>query len=271
MSWRYSLAGLTMASGTGKRRVFEGEQDLLDFARSYLSEAFPNPERQGCPPDDALRSLARRPTQSHESISDHLTCCSPCFKAYMAHLAEASGRIRRITWIKRSAAALGAAAILALFAYLFITKRWTAPTVAPRTPAPITAPGKPELAQATATYVPVVIDLSNVSPTRGSNQGTTRNVPQRIPSASPLDLTLRLPLGSEERPYLITLRSGRHTVWLESARARRENGDTLLRVHADFRAIPPGSYNLKVSSIGRHLTVAVSIESALRESTEPKR
>src|SRR5437870_2482005 len=113
-----------MASGTEKRRVFEGEQDLLDFARSYLSEAFPNPERQGCPPDDALRSLARRPTQSHESISNHLTCCSPCFNAYMVHLAEARARIRRITWIKRSTAAIAATAILTLSAYLFITRHW---------------------------------------------------------------------------------------------------------------------------------------------------
>src|SRR5205807_1878623 len=149
------------------------------------------------------RSLARRPTQSHESISNHLTCCSPCFNAYMVHLAEARARIRRITWIKRSTAAIAATAILTLSAYLFITRHWSAPTVAPRTPTPITAPRKPEQAQATATYVPVVIDLSNVPPTRGSKPGTTRNVLQIIPTASPLDLTLRLPLGSEERPYLI--------------------------------------------------------------------
>ena len=36
-----------MATRTKKHRIFEGEQDLLDFARSYLSEAFPNPERKG--------------------------------------------------------------------------------------------------------------------------------------------------------------------------------------------------------------------------------
>lgn len=253
-----------MGSGTEKRQVFEGEQDLLDFARSYLSEAFPNPERQGCPPDNALRSLARRPTRSHESISNHLTCCSPCFNAYMVHLAEARARVRRIIWIKRCSAALASAAILALLAYLVISKRSTAPTVASRKPAPIIAPEKPEQAQATTTYVPVVIDLSQVSPTRGPNQGTARNV-QIIPSASPLDLTLRLPLGSEERPYLITLRSGPHIVWSASTRARRENRDTLLRVHADFTAIPPGSYNLEVSSAGRHLRVAVLMKSALRE------
>ena len=37
------------------------DNELLDFARTYLSESFPNPERQGCPPDGALRSLALTP------------------------------------------------------------------------------------------------------------------------------------------------------------------------------------------------------------------
>src|SRR5438067_11076755 len=99
--------GLIMATGTKKRRVFEGEQDLLDFTYSYLSEDFPNPERKGCPPDDALRVLASGPMLSDESISNHLTCCSPCFNAYMAHLAHASvgeGQwhgIHRFTWSRQ--------------------------------------------------------------------------------------------------------------------------------------------------------------------------
>src|SRR5207237_10578866 len=98
-----------MATGTKKRRVFEGEQDLLDFTHSYLSEDFPNPERKGCPPDDALRVLAFAPIKSEKSVSGHLTCCSPCFNAYMAHIANAtdvtiqSQRIRhRVTYIMHS-------------------------------------------------------------------------------------------------------------------------------------------------------------------------
>ena len=260
-----------------KRDAFGKEGELLAFARFYLSEAFPNPERTGCPPDDALRLLATRPLQSDESVGEHLTCCSPCFNAYMAHLAEARAEaiqrqtIRWITWIRRSAAALGVAAILVIAAYLFITKRRTAPIVAPRTPAPIAAPGTPDQTQATAMYVPVIIDLTNVSPTRGSKQGTSGSVPQIIPSGSPLDLSLRLPLGSEERLFSITLRSGRHIVWSESTQARRQNGDTLLRVHADFRDVPTGRYNLQVASTGRRLSVPVLIKGGLPENKEQKR
>jgi len=116
-----------MATGTKTRRVFEREEDLLDFARSYLSEAFPNPERKGCPPDEMLRFLAIRPTQADISITDHLTCCSPCFNAYMAHLAHAraelveSRKIRRATWIRRSLLT-ASAVILMIVIYVFFIR-----------------------------------------------------------------------------------------------------------------------------------------------------
>jgi hypothetical protein len=260
-----------------ERDTFGKEGELLAFARFYLSEAFPNPERAGCPPDAALRLLAIRPLRSDESVSGHLTCCSPCFAAYMAHLAEARAEaiqrqgIRRITWIRSSAAALGIAAILVIAAYLFITKRWTAPIVAPGPPAPITAPGMPDQTQATVMYVPVVIDLTNMSPTRGSKQDPGSSVPQIIPSGSPLDLSLRLPLGSEERLFSITLRSGRQIVWSESTQARRQNGDTVLRVHADFTDVPTGRYNLQVASTGRRLGIPVLIKGGLPKNREQKR
>lgn len=259
------------------REAFAHEGELLAFARSYLSEAFPNPERTGCPPDDALRLLAIRPLRSDESVGEHLTCCSPCFKAYMAHLADARAeaiqrqRIWRITWIRRSVIALGGAAILVVAAYLFIAKHRSTSIVAPRMPSPITAPETSGQTQTTAMYVPVVIDLSNMSPIRGSKQRPGSSVPQIIPSDSPLDLSLLLPLGSEERPFSITLRSGRHIVWSESMQARRQNGDTLLRVHVDFRHVPTGRYNLQVASRGRRFSVPVLIKSALPEKKEQQR
>src|SRR5260370_7047696 len=63
-------------------------KELLDFARSYLSEAFPNPDRQGCPPDAALRSLAFYPNESEPTVTEHLAVCSPCFTRYAELLAE---------------------------------------------------------------------------------------------------------------------------------------------------------------------------------------
>jgi len=77
----------------------------------------------------------------------------------MAHLAEARAeaiqrqRIRRIIWIRRSAAALGVAAILVIL----LTVHYQAPDRTDRRPAkrprPISAPGTPDQTQATAMYV----------------------------------------------------------------------------------------------------------------------
>jgi hypothetical protein len=259
-----------------ERSAFKNEREFLDFARSYLSEIFPNPKRIGCPSDDALRLLAIRPVQSDPSTGEHLTCCSPCFTAYMAHLdrakAEAIQRQRhhRAVWIRRSATASLVAAILVIVVYVFIGKHRAEPIAVPRIPAPITSPGNTIHPQA-AMYVPVVIDLSNASPTRGSKQGTAGSVPQVIPSDSRLDLTLRLPLGSDERLYSIALRSRRHIVWSESTQARRQNGDMLLRLRADFSHLPAGHYDLQVASNGGHkMKVTVLIKDNLPQNTEPK-
>jgi hypothetical protein len=79
-----------------KRRKDITEEEFLGFSKSYLSEAFPNPQRIGCPPDSELASMAEHPSEAaHASVSQHLTCCSPCFKRYMELLAELKSRKAR--------------------------------------------------------------------------------------------------------------------------------------------------------------------------------
>src|ERR1700737_1716219 len=107
------------------RRAFEREdKHLLDFARSYLSDAFPNPDRQGCPSDAALRSLALNPNEAEPIVTEHLASCSPCFRLYTELLAQLkSRRVRgeplwweRIsTWCRAHPLLIGAALVCALF------------------------------------------------------------------------------------------------------------------------------------------------------------
>src|SRR5271165_3541982 len=82
------------------RRAFEREEkQLLDFARSYLSDAFPNPDRQGCPTDAALRCLAFKPNESGPRVTEHLAGCSPCFRRYTELLAQLkSQRAGQVRW-----------------------------------------------------------------------------------------------------------------------------------------------------------------------------
>src|SRR6266576_1549910 len=75
------------------RALEKSDKHLLDFARSYLSEAFPNPDREGCPPESALRSLAFNPKQSEPTVTEHLAACSPCFRRYAELFAESDNQI----------------------------------------------------------------------------------------------------------------------------------------------------------------------------------
>ena len=64
------------------------DPEFLGFAKSYLSEAFPNPQRIGCPADSELRRMAEHPIEVRDAeVSEHLTFCSPCFNRYMEILA----------------------------------------------------------------------------------------------------------------------------------------------------------------------------------------
>lgn len=257
-----------MLTDTKNRQAVEREQYLLKFARSYLSEAFPNSERKGCPPDNTLRLLANRPTESDESISNHLTSCSPCFNAYMAHLAHAraelvdSREIRRAAWIRRSLATAGVLAILMIALYVFFNRREIESTAAPGGLKPVDKPATPAQLTTPAMYVPVLVDLSNTSAVRGLNQSRATPSAQVIPSSALVNLNLLLPLGSEERRYSVRLSSGREIVWSGLAQAHLENRQVLLRLHADFSDIPGGNYDLVVVSEDFRLTVPVLVKSA---------
>jgi hypothetical protein len=52
------------------------EEEFLAFAKDYLSEAFPNPERTGCPSFADLTRMAEKPMGADPASSDHLACCS---------------------------------------------------------------------------------------------------------------------------------------------------------------------------------------------------
>jgi hypothetical protein len=65
------------------------EAEFFGFAKSYLSEAFPNPQRIGCPADSDLQRMAQHPVEARDAeVSAHLTSCSPCFNRYMEILAR---------------------------------------------------------------------------------------------------------------------------------------------------------------------------------------
>src|SRR6267378_3463100 len=265
------------------RRAFEKkDKDLLDFAHSYLSEGFPNPDRQGCPPDAALRSLALSPTQTEPTVTEHLAACSPCFRRYSELLAqlklqraaeEKLSWARVATWSRSHPVLVGTALMCALS--IAIGASLLLNQISVPNPPPLDthrAPNPVQPVNPTVAYAPFNLDLSTLSPVRGSEPSATASH-QRIPVPnSPLYLTLTLPIASEERSYNVGLTAGGHAFWSKSAQAHLQDGKTLIRVEADFRQVPAGNYNLEVdSSTGIRLVQPVLIETPLRNSTEQKR
>ena len=256
------------------------KRELLDFARSYLSEAFPNPDRQGCPPDAALRSLAFNPNESEPTVTEHLAVCSPCFRRYTELLAELKSQQRadersswtRISvWSRAHPLLVGAALVFVLFIAIgasLLLNRIRVPNPPPldthRAPNPV-QPVNPEVA-----YSPFSLDLSALSPVRGAESATGTQRRVSVPRSS-LDMTLTLPLASPEGHYDLKLMAGSETVWSKSAQAHLLKGKTLIQVEADFRQIPPRNYNLEVrSSSGIRLVQLVSIQGASSKSGEQK-
>src|SRR5258706_8803104 len=226
------------------RRAFEKkDKDLLDFAHSYLSEGFPNPDRQGCPSDTALRSLALSPTESEPTVTEHLAACSACFRRYAELLAQLRSQRapeeklswgRLASWARSHPMLVGAALLCALSIAIgasFLLNRIRVPNPPPldthRAPNPV-QPVNPDVA-----YSPFSLDLSALSPVRGAESatGTQRRVP--VPS-SPLDLTLTLPLASPEGHYDLKLTAGSETVWSKSAQAHLLKSKTLIQGEAGF-------------------------------------
>src|SRR5207248_1531662 len=186
-----------------KSRVMITERHLLGFARSYLSEMFPNPGRQGCPSTDALRGFAEHSTRSEGSISTHLSFCSPCFNTYLACLERARLRMQRVRRVQRIKTTAIAGIVFSLICFLSITK-YRRPETASRTDI-IAAQSRSSLqAHGTTTAVSVLIDLGNRSPLRGVPH-VERGAPPVIPSGPSVNLILKLPFGSEDRNYSIRL------------------------------------------------------------------
>jgi len=111
-------------------------------------------------------------------------------------------------------------------------------------------------------YLPFSLDLSSLSPVRGSQPptGTQRRV--LVPN-SPLDLTMTLPLASPEGRYDLNLTSEGQTRWSKTAQAHLQKGKTLIQVQADFTQIQTGNYSLELlSSTGIRFIQSVSIQPA---------
>jgi len=257
-----------------KRNSQIDEERLLKFGKQYLSKAFPNPERIGCPSEDALKLAAVEPQKADAALSEHLTCCSPCFNRYMELLAglrqEQLGRERSLwkeilAWPGGSPLRVGAIAVavlvLSVGTYFVVVQR-----EGPKPPiGPQPGPGPGPIA-----YSPFTLDLRELSPTRSptvkGDQRRAINVPQK-----PLEISVLLPIGSEEGAYKLSLKAKDKTVWTERSQAHLVEQKITLQVKLDLAQFPPGTYAFEVESAsGFYLRQPVALQSPAVEQEGKK-
>ena len=123
------------------------EQEILAAASKVFRSAFPNTERDGCPPPITLLSVVRKQCAAGEGerILEHMTCCSTCFREYESLL-----RKERVSRTLRLLAICAALLITIGMAIWFNTFRGapgvrpTEPIIVQKAPPPTPAPPTPE-------------------------------------------------------------------------------------------------------------------------------
>jgi hypothetical protein len=209
----------------------ENEVDLL------LGGANPNPTREGCPPREALISLARRQVPVGDPVGGHVSKCSPCYREMRA-IQQAEGirpaderRTSRAWWPAAAAAVLVFAA--GLTAWLAYGRSQPAPT-----------PG-PERIVASAEPVAVTLDLRKYGVTRSDTPAD--DLPPLVLPRAKVNLTLLLPVGSEPGEYEVRVldASGRAAA---EARGRAEITTFVSRLEAelDLRTVSAGVCQLEL-------------------------
>jgi hypothetical protein len=79
------------------RHSLANDKRFLELGRRHFAEDFPNPSRKGCPPDEALSKLAFHPGHVDDTVLDHISFCSPCYRIFSRFLRrlKAKGSTRK--------------------------------------------------------------------------------------------------------------------------------------------------------------------------------
>lgn len=238
MNPRDPVSGISAREGLSR----EQEAQFIAAAARVFRSGFPNPRRSGCPSPEVLRAVTRRKHGAEESeiVFEHLTCCSPCFANYEGLLRKE--KLSRNLKLLALCASLLITVGVALWLYGQPGQggpRQPEPKVVQQPPAPQPAPP--------IQYEVAVVDLRNRAPVRGEQQPTPSETVVASLEARPLELSVFLPIGSEESSYeLQILRPGEAPVFTGTATAVLEGRNVVLRVRADFTGLPSGRYLLGI-------------------------
>ena len=222
-----------------------------DLLNNFLLEAFPNPERKGCPDEKTLRAYAEGRLPPENEVLPHISSCSECYREYRhyrqdwkesqqksapndPHSASVSGPIpiappRSRKWLPAAAAVL-----LAIGAGQFAL--WHHRTSSPE-PSQV----------ASASPVGVTVDLFDAVTARGGGGEEPTPLQEVSLPAAAVELNVTLPRFSEAGKYDIRVskdRAGMQVAASGSGDAIENAGRVGVKVMLDLRATQPGTYFL---------------------------
>lgn len=222
------------------------EEKFLRVARRYVESAFPNPDRIGCPGREQLEILGQRKRAPMDAEIEHIGTCSPCFAEYQS--IRTAWKRRRATLIWSSVAATVA---IAVFSSLLLLR-------SPRIPSP--APDAKEQVEVAKEIVEKrLVDLRPYERVRGEDRN---DIPTPlILERANLDLTIQLPVGSEEGRYVFELLDSRSVRHIEtSGEAAIKNYITTAQARFDLRGLSPGRFTLTVRRVDASRPIPYPVE-----------
>ena len=225
------------------------EEKLIHAVRDYVSSAFPNPDRVGCPGRKRLEAFARQTSALDESDLDHLMTCSACFIEYHAILRASK---------QKRAATIGA--LITVTLALIVFSGVVISTHHPEAPPIVSGKHPAEVAQESIRTA--LIDLRPFEKSRGE----AGNSPRKSLSLPVLDrakllVTIQLPTGSPEGQYVFQLLDSNGSPLVEtSGKAAIKDYVTTAEAPFDLRAVSAGHFTLTVRRAVEVASAAYTVE-----------
>ena len=208
----------------------ENEMDLL-FGRAH-----PNPTREGCPPPELLRRLARRELPIGDPAYDHFAKCSPCYKELRTLQQVDAAKLATVAKRRQMMIAAAAVLVVAIVGSWFVLRRtdYTDRVAQPSTPT----------ASQTAR-----LDLRPLAVTRSEDRKPGER-PLEVPRGR-VNATMLLPVGAAPGAYEVRILD-RDLRARATARGSAEirNYITTLEAAIDVTALEPGDYQLTLRREG---------------------
>lgn len=221
-------------------------EEIKRLLQEAILRNYPNPERIGCPNQEALRSIAARELPHEDERWEHITHCSPCYQDFLQYRTAVLDSRRNRRRLVIAGIAVAAAAVIAVF---WLSRDATAPKV------PSIAGTRPPQSSPTKSSGQTLTAVLNMqaSPTRGVDADPATSDLQSLPRRRVASLFIYLPFGSEPGSYSVQMlrdRGNREPVATFSGSAEIKDGLTVLTVSPDLSGFESGTYVFSVSRDG---------------------